>query len=77
MIALLVIDMQVGSTDDSPRLDLDGVTQRINRLAQATRESDGLVIFIQHDGSNWHLTRFGDFGANPLISLSMKMDIDS
>ncbi|HSF31039.1 MAG TPA: alpha-hydroxy acid oxidase [Candidatus Tectomicrobia bacterium] len=26
---------------------------------------------------DWHLTRFGDFGSNPLISLRMKMDIDS
>ena len=54
MNALLIIDMQVGSDDDVPRLDLDGVTERINRLAQATRASDGLVIFIQHDGPKGH-----------------------
>lgn len=54
MHALLIIDMQVGSDDDSPRLDLDGVTKHINQLAQATRESDGLVIFIQHDGAPGH-----------------------
>ncbi len=65
MNALLIIDMQVGSPDDPPRLDLDSVTERINRLARATRESGGLVIFIQHDGAKgyrlepdtpgWHL----------------------
>ncbi len=54
MNALLIIDMQVGLPDDPPRLDLDGVTERINQLARATRDSGGLVIFIQHDGSKGH-----------------------
>jgi nicotinamidase-related amidase len=51
MTALLVIDMQVGSfTTETPRFDADGVVGRINALARAVRESDGIVIFIQHDG---------------------------
>ncbi|ETX03365.1 MAG: isochorismatase [Candidatus Entotheonella factor] len=54
MNALLIIDLQVGLPDDPPRLDLAGVIERINCLAQATRASDGLVIFIQHDGPPGH-----------------------
>lgn len=54
MNALLIIDVQVGWPDDPPRRDLDGVVQRINQLARATRESGGLVIFIQHDGPEGH-----------------------
>ncbi len=54
MIALLVIDLQIGGPDDPLRLDLDNVIQRINQLAHAVRESDGLVVFIQHDGSKGH-----------------------
>lgn len=54
MHALLIIDLQVGAPDDPPRLDLDRVIERINRLAQATRDSDGMVIFIQHDGPAGH-----------------------
>ncbi|WP_089934325.1 cysteine hydrolase family protein [Candidatus Entotheonella palauensis] len=54
MNALLIIDLQVGAPDDPPRLDLARVMERINQLAQATRESDGLVIFIQHDGPPGH-----------------------
>lgn len=54
MNALLIIDVQVGLPDDPPRLDLDRVIERINRLARATRESGGLVIFIQHNGPSGH-----------------------
>jgi hypothetical protein len=51
MTALLVIDMQVGLfTTETPRFDADGVVGRINALARAVHESDGIVIFIQHDG---------------------------
>ena len=59
MNALLIIDLQVGAPDDPPRLDLDVVIQRINRLAQAIRESEGLVIFIQHDGPRGHRFYYG------------------
>ena len=54
MNALLIIDLQVGRTDDPPRWGLDGVTERVNRLAKAIRKSDGVVIFIQHDGPPGH-----------------------
>jgi nicotinamidase-related amidase len=48
--ALLIVDMQVGLFEgDPPRLDADGVVRRINRLARATREEGGTVIFVQHE----------------------------
>jgi len=51
VVALLVIDMQVGLFDGSPsRYDADGVVDRINILSNAIRLSGGMVIFIQHDG---------------------------
>lgn len=47
--ALLVIDMQRGVLErGAPRYQLDAVVERINRLAQAMRDSNGLVIFVQH-----------------------------
>ncbi len=48
--ALIVIDMQVGLLDGSPKHDLAGVIDRINRLAATIRARDGKVIFIQHWG---------------------------
>jgi len=50
MDALLIIDMQVGLLDGAPKHDLAGVIGRINRLAAATRERSGTVIWIQHCG---------------------------
>ena len=51
MIALLVIDMQVGSFgSESPRHDAEGVVARIHLLTGAVRAAGGLVVFIQHDG---------------------------
>jgi nicotinamidase-related amidase len=51
VIALLVIDMQVGLFGaDSPRHDADGVVDRINALAGAVRRAGGVVLFVQHDG---------------------------
>lgn len=48
MIALLVIDMQIGCFSGSPpRWDADGVVSRINLLAHRVRRQ-GPVIFIQH-----------------------------
>jgi nicotinamidase-related amidase len=50
MIALLVIDMQVGLFEgDAPRHDADGVVRRINAVAAAVRAMGGIVIFVQHD----------------------------
>jgi len=50
MIALLVIDMQVGLFEgDPPRDDADGVIRRINEVAKVVRATGGMVIFIQHE----------------------------
>jgi len=57
MIALLVIDMQVGLFDgDPPRHDADGVIRRINEIVKVVRATGGIVIFIQHE-DNDGLTR--------------------
>lgn len=48
MIALLVVDMQIGCFSGSPpRFDADGTVARINQLARCVRKQ-GPVIFIQH-----------------------------
>jgi nicotinamidase-related amidase len=50
MIALLVIDMQVGLFEgDSSRHDADGVVRRINGIARVVRATGGIVIFAQHE----------------------------
>ena len=50
MIALLVIDMQVGLFEgDPPRQDADGVIRRIKEIAEVVRVIGGIVIFIQHE----------------------------
>jgi nicotinamidase-related amidase len=50
MIALLVIDMQVGLFEgDPPRHDADGVVRCINEVAGVVRATGGMVIFIQHE----------------------------
>jgi len=50
MIALLVIDMQVGLFEgELPRHDAEGVIRRINEIASVVRATGGLVIFIQHE----------------------------
>jgi nicotinamidase-related amidase len=49
--ALIIIDMQVASfTPAASRHDAEGLIVRLNRLAAQTRESGGLVVFVQHDG---------------------------
>jgi len=63
--ALLVIDVQRGLFDGPPRpFEADAVIGRINTLAQAAREAEVPVIWIQHerDGTalahrsdGWHL----------------------
>lgn len=48
MIALLVVDMQIGCFAGSPpRFDADGTVARINQLARCVR-MQGPVILIQH-----------------------------
>jgi len=48
--ALLIIDMQRGPFDETPKFDAAGLVRRINRLAESVRGSGGDVIFIQHKG---------------------------
>jgi nicotinamidase-related amidase len=50
MDAMLVVDMQVGLLNGEPKHDLNGVIDRINRLAANVREQSGTVIFVQHCG---------------------------
>lgn len=48
--ALVVVDMQVGLLDGSPKHDLAGVIQRINALAAMVRQNSGHVVWIRHCG---------------------------
>ena len=50
MDVMLIVDMQVGLRNGKPKHDLQGVIDRINRLAAWVREQAGIVIFIQHCG---------------------------
>jgi nicotinamidase-related amidase len=53
MIALLVIDMQVGLFEGDPsRHDADGVIRRINEIAKVVRATGGIVIFVQHEDND-------------------------
>ena len=51
MDAMIVVDMQAGLLNGRPKHDLNGVINRINRLAAKVREQSGQVIFLQHCGS--------------------------
>ena len=65
MDVLLVIDMQEGLLRGTPKRDLLGVVERINRLAGRVRQRGGCVFFVQHAGpagdefepltAGWHL----------------------
>ena len=50
MDAIVVVDMQVGLLDGSPKHDLQGVIQRINALTAMVRQQSGKVIWIRHCG---------------------------
>ena len=50
MDVIIVVDMQVGLLDDSPKHDLQGVLDRINALAAMVRRGGGRVIWIRHCG---------------------------
>ena len=50
MDVMLIVDMQVGLLNGAAKHDLQGVIDRINRLAARVREQVGIVIFIQHCG---------------------------
>lgn len=47
---LVVVDMQEAAVARGRQHDLEGVIERINRLASWVRASAGVVIFVQHDG---------------------------
>lgn len=47
---LLVVDMQHGLFDDTPRYDAAGVVRRINRLISLFRNKGFPIIFIRHSG---------------------------
>jgi len=47
---IIVVDMQVGLLDDSPKHDLSGVLDRINALTAMVRRGGGKVIWIRHCG---------------------------
>ena len=50
MDAIIVVDMQVGLLNGPPKLDLEGVIQRINLLTAMVRELSGKVIWVRHCG---------------------------
>jgi nicotinamidase-related amidase len=50
MDAMVVVDMQVGLLNGSPKHDLQGVIQRINLLTAMVRKQSGKVIWIKHCG---------------------------
>lgn len=50
MDVMLIVDMQVGLLNGAAKHDLQGVIDRINRLAARVREQSGIVILIQHCG---------------------------
>ena len=51
--ALVVIDMQRGMLDGTPKpINVDKVVDVINHVAAAVRQAEGRVIHIQHHGSS-------------------------
>lgn len=70
MVALLVIDMQVGLFEgEPPRYDAEGVVQRINAVAGAVRSTGGIVIFVQHDDPHGGILEPGTDGWKLLPTL--------
>jgi nicotinamidase-related amidase len=47
---IIVVDMQVGLLDGTPKHDLAGVIGRINALTAKVRREGGKVVWIQHCG---------------------------
>jgi nicotinamidase-related amidase len=57
MDAMIVVDMQLGLLDGSPKHDLHGVIDRINRLAAMLRACAGNIIWIRHCGRDDEFAR--------------------
>lgn len=47
----IVVDMQVGMLDGAPKLELQGVINRINSLSHKVRSEGGKIIWIRHCGT--------------------------
>lgn len=50
MDALIVVDMQIGLLDGTPKHDLPRVVDRINLLSEKVRRENGQVIWIRQCG---------------------------
>ena len=74
MDALVVIDMQRGSLDNSDKHDVAGVIERINLVAGKVRTKGGRVIFIQHDGTAEESLAPGSSGWQVMPSLHQEPD---
>jgi nicotinamidase-related amidase len=48
---IIVVDMQVGMSDGTPKHDLPGLISRINALTAMVRDDGGRVIWIRHCGN--------------------------
>ena len=71
MHALIIIDMQEASISNSDKFDVDGVVHRINKLSKRVRDVGGIVIFIQHNGTEEEGLLPNTEGWNILSSLEM------
>ena len=49
-VALLIVDMQKGSFQGTPRFDADKLVQRLNGLAVRVRVAGGAVVYVQQNG---------------------------
>lgn len=73
--ALIVIDMQQGPFGETPPWhDAAGLIQRLNRLADAVRQTGGAVVFIQHDGPPGDPYHPDSPGAKFLSALDVRPD---
>jgi nicotinamidase-related amidase len=71
---IIVVDMQVGLLDGPPKLDLQGVIQRINLSTNMVRKQSGQVIWIRHCGKAGDAFERDTTGWSFLPELSRKPD---
>ncbi len=62
MDVMVVVDMQAGLLDGTPKHDLNAVVDRINFLAAAIRSRAGKVVWIRHCGENGDIFEPGTSG---------------